>query len=244
MRFAVARAGEQVLGLRDDLGEDLHLLLQARPAAKEDVDRFLEIEQPERQSEVLRVQHLRPVAEGMAVFVVRVDQEDAQVRPHLQDLAQDDGNAARLADARAAEQGEVLAQHVVDLDAGADGAVLLQLPDVDRVGAGRVVDPPQPVASEQIDLVADDGIFGDAALKANGAALALLELAEQVDAGGQWDASLACRLLPPVSTSVITPTTEDRMVRIARNLPTVMRLSIGQLGAHRAPPAECSPASR
>ena len=109
----------------------------------------------------------------MAVFVVRVDQEDAQVRPHLQDLAQDDGNAARLADARAAEEGEVLAQHVVDLDASTDGAVLLELPDIDRVGAGRVVDPSQPFAAEQIDLVAYDGIFGNAALKANGTALCL-----------------------------------------------------------------------
>jgi hypothetical protein len=161
-----------------------------RPRKK--LDRFLEVEQPERQPQVLRVQHVRPVAEGMAVLVVRVDQEDAQIRPHLEHLAQDDGDAARLADARAAEQREVLAQHVLDLDAGADRGVLLQPADVDGIGAGGVVEQAQPVAAEQLDCVADDGIVGDAALEADGAALALLQLAEQVDAGRQ----LALGLLP------------------------------------------------
>ena len=198
MGFAVARVGKHVLGLRDDLGEDFDLLLQARASAKEYVDSFLEIEQPERQLEVLRVQNLRPITEGVAVFVVRVDEEDPQVRPHLQNLAQDDGNPARFTDARAAEEGEMLAQHVVDLDASTDGAVLLELPDIDRVRAGRVVDPSQIVASKQIDLVSYDRIIGNAALKSNGTTLSLLELAEQVDAGGQWDASLTCRLLSSV----------------------------------------------
>ena len=76
--------------------------------------------------------------------------------------------AARLAGARAAEEGEMLAQHVVDLDVGADRAVLLQVPDVDRVGAGRVVDGAQAVAAERVDPVAHHGILGDAALKADG----------------------------------------------------------------------------
>ena len=89
------------------------MTIQAWAPAKEHVDRFLEIEQPERQFEVLRVQNLRPITEGVAVFVVRVDEEDPQVRPHLQNLAQDDGNPARFTDARAAEEGEMLAQHVV-----------------------------------------------------------------------------------------------------------------------------------
>ena len=146
--------------------------------------------------QVLRVQHVRPVAEGMAVLVVRVDQEDAQIRPHLQHLAQDDGDAARLADARAAEQREVLAQHVLDLDAGADRGVLLQPADVDRIGARRVVDQAQPLAAEQLDCVADDGVLETPRWKRSEPALALLELAEQIDAGGQLAASFACRFLP------------------------------------------------
>ena len=132
LHFAVARVGKHVLGLRDDLGEDFNLFLQARAPAKEYVDRFLEIEQPERQLEVLRVQNLRPITEGVAIFVVRVDEEDPQVRPHLQNLTQDDGNPARFTDARAAEEGEMLAQHVIDIDVGGYRAVLLQMPDFDR----------------------------------------------------------------------------------------------------------------
>src|SRR5215468_4530697 len=39
---------------------------------------------------------------------------------------------SRLADAGGAEHGEVLAQHVVDVDVSADRAVLLQVPDLDH----------------------------------------------------------------------------------------------------------------
>ena len=67
------------LGERDQLGEDLHLLLDARTAAEEDVDDLLEIEQPERQAEVLRAHDVGEVAEAGGVFVVRIDQEDAEV---------------------------------------------------------------------------------------------------------------------------------------------------------------------
>jgi hypothetical protein len=87
---ARGRAGvrlEDHLGDRDHLGEDLDLLVHAGPAAEEHVDDFLEVEQPERQLEVLRRQRLRALVEAVAVFVVRIDQEHAQVRSRLEDLA-------------------------------------------------------------------------------------------------------------------------------------------------------------
>ena len=89
---------------RNDFGEDLDFLVDAGTAAEEGVDGLLEIEQPERQPQIARREHLRLVAEAAAVFVVRIDQEDAQVRPRVENLLQDDGDAARLADAGGAER--------------------------------------------------------------------------------------------------------------------------------------------
>ena len=182
---AAAREGELGLGLRDDVGENLDFLIQARPAAEEDVDRLLEVEEPERQFQIVGVEDERFLAEGARVFVVRVDQEDAQIGLGGQDGAQDDGDAARLADARGAEDGEMLVQHLVDLDVGRDRAVLLQIADVDDVGAGGVVDDAQHLAAERHDRVAHRRIIGDAAVEEAAAPVALLDLAEQVHARGQ-----------------------------------------------------------
>ena len=113
-----------------------------------------------------------------------VEQEQPQVRPRVEDLAQDQRNAARFADAGGAEHGEMLAQHFVDVDVGADGRVLLQVADVDRVRAGDVVDQPQLVADDQRGRIADRRIVGDAALEIVLAVIALLDLAHHVEAGG------------------------------------------------------------
>ena len=125
---------------RDQLGQDLDFLVHAGPAAEEHVDDLLEIEQPERQLQVLRREHLRAVVEAVAVFVVRIDQEHAQVGPRVEDLAHQQRDAARLADAGGAEHREMLAHHVVDVDVGRDRLVLLQRADVDRAGARHVED--------------------------------------------------------------------------------------------------------
>ena len=83
MPVGVLVLGVDALGERDDLGEDVDLLVHAGAAAEEHVDDFLEIEQPERQLQIARVEHQRAVAEAAAIFVVHVEQEDAQVRARL-----------------------------------------------------------------------------------------------------------------------------------------------------------------
>ena len=153
------------LRLRDQLGQHRDLLVDAGAAAEEDIDRLLEIEQPERQLQVSRIEHQRAVAEAARIFVVAVEQEQPQVRPRIEDLAQDQRDAARFADAGGAEHREMLAQHFVHIDVGADRGVLLQVADVDRVGAGDVVDQPQLVARDQRRRIADRRIVGDAALE-------------------------------------------------------------------------------
>ena len=133
--------------------------------------------------------------------------------------AQDDGHPARLADAGRAEEGEVLAQHLVDLDVGADRAVLLQVADVDGVGAGSVVDDTQGVAAERMHVVADHRVAGDAALEAREARVDALDLAQQVDARSERAVG---RAATPVEVGDDAHD-RDPPVSMARNLPTVVR---------------------
>src|SRR6185312_782223 len=118
------------------------------------------------------------VTEAPAVFVVRVDQEDAQVRARLQDFLQDDGDTARLADAGRAEDGEVAADHLVDVDMDGDVLVLLQRADLRAVAGRAAVDDAQLALAEHGGGVADGRIVGDAAREAAGD-----HLADEIEAG-------------------------------------------------------------
>ncbi|MGC0324952.1 hypothetical protein ABIG06_005581 [Bradyrhizobium sp. USDA 326] len=151
-------------------------------AAEQHVDDFLEVEQPKRQLQISRVEHQRAVAEAAAIFIVHVEQEDAQVRPRLQDLVEQQRDAGRFADAGRAQHGEMLGQHLLDIDIGDDGAVLLEETHIDLIRPGWRVDRAQLLAGDQVDGIADGRIIGDAALEF-GLVRGVEDLAEQVDRG-------------------------------------------------------------
>ena len=111
---------------------------------------------------------------------MRIDQENAQVRAGVENLLQDDGDAARLADAGGAENGEVAADQIVDIDVNANIRVLLQVADMGVVGIGGAIDQAQFALAEHRSAVADVGIFGDAALKTRCAARARQKFADQI----------------------------------------------------------------
>src|SRR6202035_5161375 len=118
--------GRELLGVerfrqRNDLGQKVDLFIEAWPAAEEHVDDLVEIEQPERQLEIARIEDLRAVAEAAAIFIVDVENEKPQVGARLDDLLQQQGNRARLADTGGAEHGKMLAHHFVDVEAGGGG---------------------------------------------------------------------------------------------------------------------------
>ena len=183
------------LGERNDVGEDFDFFLDAGPAAEEGVDGFLEIEQPERQPQIARGEHLRLFAEAAAIFVVRVDQEDAQVRPRVENLLQDDGDAARFADAGGAENGEMAADQIVDIDVHADVGILLQVADMGVIAVGAAVDQAKLAFAEQHGVVADGRILGDAALETAAVRLGQPDFAEQVEAGDLAERLRGRRLL-------------------------------------------------
>jgi hypothetical protein len=74
---------------------------------------------------------------------MRIEQEYAQVRPHLHGLVQNVRDAGRFADAGRTKHGEMLVQHLVDFDTGVDRDVLLQAADTDRGGTVFVEDDAQ-----------------------------------------------------------------------------------------------------
>ena len=142
----------------------------AGPAAVENVDEFLEIEQPERQLEVAGVDDIGARAEAAAEFVVAVEQEDAQVRARVENFVEDDGDAARLADAGRAEHREMLGQHVVDRARAPEScSSSCSVPMSIAVVVAARVDQPQFVAADDADRVADRRIDRDAAREAGGA---------------------------------------------------------------------------
>ncbi len=157
--------GIDALGERNDFGEDVELFRHAGAAGEQHVDDFLEVEQPERQFQVARVEHQRLLAEAAAIFVVHVEQEQAQVRPRLEDFVEQQRHAGRFADAGRAQHRKMLGQHFLDVDIGDDRAVLLQRADIDLVGSARRVDGAQFLVGDQVDVVADGRIVGDAALE-------------------------------------------------------------------------------
>jgi hypothetical protein len=131
--------GVDSLRHRNDFGENVEFFRHAGTAAEQHVHNFLEIKQPERQFQVARVEHQRAVAEAAAILVVDVEQEYPQVRPRLENLVEQQRHAGRFADARGAEHREMLGKHLLDVDIGDHGLVLLQGADIDlvrsRIGA-------------------------------------------------------------------------------------------------------------
>jgi hypothetical protein len=75
----------------------------------------------------------------------------------------------------------MLAEHVVDVDIGADRAVLLEMTDIDHRVAADVEHQPQLARPDQRDRIADHRIFRNAALETRQHAAAVLDLSDQVE---------------------------------------------------------------
>ncbi len=76
----------------------------------------------------------------------------------------------------------MLGEHFLDIDIGDDGFVLLQGADIDLVRSAWRIDGAEILIGDEVDVVADGRIVGDAALEL-GAVLAE-NFAEQVDRSG------------------------------------------------------------
>src|SRR5690606_29454735 len=146
---------------------------------------FLEVHQPVRHLQVRDVEDLPGVAERGGIFAVRIDHHDVALRRGLADAVEDQGGAGRLASAGRAEQREVLAEHRIDVEAGADIAGGIDGPDLDRGAAVGSVDLLQIGGGRGEDQRAGDRVAGDAAAEAVDLAgeLLFVPLTEEVDMG-------------------------------------------------------------
>ena len=170
------------LRLRNRFRQYFHFFVDPRPAAEESVNDLLEVEQPEGQPQISRRQHQRLVAEAAAIFVVWIDQKDAQVRPGLENFLKDDGDTARFSDAGGADDGEMSADELLDVDLHAHVRILLQMSDVDAVAIVGAVNHAQFRFRQQNRGVANVGILQDAALELRRRSLRA-DCADEIDLG-------------------------------------------------------------
>ena len=127
----------------------------------------------------------------------------------------------------------MLAQHFVDVEAGGDGGVVLQMPDVDHARVAGVEDQTQLARADESHRVADRRIGGHAALEVRRRGLVVGDFADQLelrdgDIAGSCGVGPGCR-----RTSVMRPMSSDLLAQTPRNLPTVARVSSGPLGERR-----------
>lgn len=158
----VVAAAEGTLGLRQDIAQHVELFGHRRAAAKHDLGKFLKPHQPEGQVERIGIDGDGVLGKGGGEFVMRIEDQDAQLRIRRDRLVQEQRHGRRLADAGGADDGEMLGEHRGDVDRRIDAFVLRQLAnDGGRTFAG-IVDAHQVGGSDAVGDGAEIGITRDA----------------------------------------------------------------------------------
>ena len=126
----VVGTGQLALGFDDHLVEDRGLdFRHAAVFADHQFLDFVEVQQPVRQLQIGRADHLAQAVEGRPILVVRIEDDDVAFRMLHQDAAQDSRQRAGLAGAGGAQHGEMLAQQVVGEDVRGDRIVEMHAAD-------------------------------------------------------------------------------------------------------------------
>ena len=132
--------------------------------------------------QISRIKDLSFFAEAATVFVVRIDQENPQVRSRVEDALQDCGDTAGFSHPRCTDDGKMPAYQLLDVDMDMDVRILLQMTDVDPVAVRGTVDQLQFGVSQHDRGIADIRIFRDTALEVRASRLGA-NLADHVDFG-------------------------------------------------------------
>ena len=125
------------LGCNDHVAQDFLFHFHAILATENHLGDFLQGKQPERQYEVVGIEHVAVAWKGRAEFVVRVEQQYADVGPGLDDLAQHQGNRGGFTHAGGAHHGEMPAEQFLEIDLGFDRRILGNVADAN--GCFRIV---------------------------------------------------------------------------------------------------------
>ena len=158
----VGRAAEPALGFRDEVPQRIDFLGNRRTAAEQNFGELLQPEEPERQIEIVGIDHDRIIREGGGKLVVRVENENAQRRVRLQRLVHQQRDSRGLADACGADHCKVTRKKGGDVDLGGQRAVLRQHADLGGVGGAEIVDALEIRRAHAVNDGAKIGVLADA----------------------------------------------------------------------------------
>lgn len=125
---------------RNDVAKDVHLFRYGLASAENHFREFFKAHQPEGKVERVGVDDDRMIGKGGRKFIVRIENEDTQLRVRLDRLVQKKGDGGGFAHARRADDGEMFRQHLLDVDGRANRVVLRQLTNDACVSLAAVID--------------------------------------------------------------------------------------------------------
>ena len=170
----------------------LRLLLLGGAAAHQRLDRFLVVEQPKRQLQIVDVDGLGAVAEGRCIFIVRVEQDDMGKGVGGDDRAQDQRDGAGFARSGGAEHGEMLGQQLVRQDVGGAIAIVIERTDADADRLRLDIDRREIRLARRHQRRAGNRVLRHAAAEAARAVRIAADLAQEI--GGEGAARRLARL--------------------------------------------------
>src|ERR1700722_9737619 len=174
--MTAARADYRVL--QDDR---LSFLLLGGTAADQHADRLFEIQQPERQLEVVDIKGLCLLSERARVFVVRVQHDDVRAGMIDENGSQHQRNGTGFSGAGGAEYGEVLCQQFVDEHKGRPGSIMVEASDADVGGRWPGIDRGQVGFGRNSNGSPRNGMTGYAAMEPSWPFRRRDDLSQQVD---------------------------------------------------------------
>lgn len=188
-----AFALEGFLCLGNDVAQDIEFFRHGGAAAEDDLGEFLQLHQPEWQVERIGVDDHGVIGEGGGEFVVRIEDQHAQLRIGLDRFVKQQGHGGRFADAGGADDGEMLGEHRGHVDGGIQALVLGEGADDAGFLSAGIVDAGEVGGADAVGDRAEIGILADAGGKFFLTGWADMDFAHQLD----FDAEGVVDLLAP-----------------------------------------------
>ena len=180
---------------------------------------LLEIHDPVGHLQIGDVEDLARFAKGRRIFAMRIDHDDVAFGRGLADAMEDQRRARGFARPGRSEQGEMLAQQRIDIEACANIPGRIDGADLDRTAPVAGIDLAQILRGGGIDHRARNGIAGNAAPETVELAgeLLLLALAEKIDV--RDDGTGGAAILALVAHAGEEPAIADANLDLAADLP-------------------------
>ena len=154
--------------------------------AKDDIGQFIEFKHPEWELKAFGIDDLGQPGEMGRVFIVRVKDDDAELRPRGQRLLQQQAHRSGLADAGRSQNSKVPPHQFADVNLRGDIFVLAQPADLDALPAAKSVNGSEIIRADSVRRRAKGRERPNAAMKKRRSVRTVDNFAVQLDrnAGG------------------------------------------------------------